>query len=94
MAWPKGVPRPKKVKTLEIVGVEEPAIEQDETVFPAETDVQVLNAGDIVSTQDTWRYHDTLEPRVFKAGEVIPADWTSDHSKWRRNQMGQWEKAA
>jgi hypothetical protein len=94
MGWPKGKKREPKNK-LEIVGVESPVDEPAEMPDTIESnDVQDMNIEGDVATQDTWRYHATLEPRIFKAGQVIPEGWTEDHTKWRRSQIGSWEKVA
>ena len=43
----------------------------------------------VIAEFDTWRYHKTHEPRVFKAGEEIPEGWEGPESglqkNWQRN---------
>lgn len=45
-----------------------------------------------------WIYHNEEEPRLVKAGDVIPVGWTSDISKlsvgWRTDFYGKWIREA
>ncbi len=46
-----------------------------------------------VADCDTWRYHETEQPRMFKSGQQIPAGWTRENRKfWRVNANGVMER--
>lgn len=46
-----------------------------------------------VADCDTWRYHETEQPRMFKSGQQIPAGWTRENRKfWQVNANGVMER--
>lgn len=38
----------------------------------------------VMLTHDAWRYHETEEPRIFTAGEIVPEGWHPGQSKLKR----------
>lgn len=59
----------------------EAAIAIANTPTPAQTPPTVAPT---VLSQDSWRYHETEEPRIFKAGEAVPEGWHSGQSTLKR----------
>lgn len=47
---------------------------------------------------DTWRFHNEQPPRIFKAGEPIPAGWHKDRAKlncvWHCDPFCNWTRTA
>jgi hypothetical protein len=44
---------------------------------------------------DTWAYHETIEPHLFRQGEIIPDGWGEDDMVgWRMTIEGIWERKA
>jgi len=83
MSWPKGKTRKQVEASNE----------------PEETAISGVEAesSEGIATQDTWRYHEEHEPRVFLKGDPIPFGWTLDHSvssKWHRKSTGEWVKVS
>lgn len=35
--------------------------------------------GKAIAIEDSWMYHKTHEPKLFKRGELIPEDWNSQN---------------
>lgn len=54
------------------------AVETSETItLPEASEGKPIKfAQPEVATHDMWRYHPDHEPRIFRAGEPIPAGWT------------------
>jgi len=48
------------------------------------------------ATSDCWRYHETEEPRIFKAGEAIPEGWHASMKpltrSWVNTIDGKWAR--
>jgi hypothetical protein len=104
MAWPKGKKRNQATETEENTSQDAPLdVQGNEQQGESETVEENREMPEIsaqidaeVATQDTWRFHENEEPRVFKKGEIIPEGWTDDrHHLWHRHQSGgRWEKHA
>jgi len=46
-----------------------------------------------VAKCDTWRYHKTHQPRIFKKDSTIPPDWNLANAKlWARDAVGAFMK--
>lgn len=55
-----------------------PVLEKQETSAEIEKKPPVL-----IAPYDTCRYHRTLEPKIFKTGEIIPEGWEDTPDKFK-----------
>ena len=54
-------------------------------------------AGGVTFTYDTYIYHEKDAPKVLKAGESVPDEWTAEPTAelmrgWRQDTFGKWIK--
>lgn len=56
--------------------------------------VQSIEVKEEIVQCDTWRFHNEHQPKIFRKGETIPADWHKDRSKlsviWMCDAFGGW----